>query len=375
MRLQLVLGAAAVAAVPFTASFSGSARADGTLTMRGVYYKERATRVMQPMLDGMFEVGSRGLVTGHLLVDAITSASASSGAADAQAFTENRYEAGGGYTHQLDDLKLGGEAKLSTESDYRSIYLGVRAELELAQKNTVVGVGGGVSLDEISAAGAQGLSVPTLACEPGEAKASCPLDTYALFLSASQILSRNALIGLSYDISALRGYTSNPYRLAIAANEFVPEAHPTKRLRQAIGASARYYVSRTDTTLVGGYRYYTDDWDVRAHTPELRVIQQIGDSVDAGVRYRYHTQTAAFFFRDRYDDIMGVDGFVSDDVKLSAFTSHTMEAKLGMLGQVFDLRGRWAGARIEGILQYVVQHNRFGNAIIAHLALTVPFEY
>ena len=25
---------------------------DGSLTLRGVYYKERATRVMQPMLDG-----------------------------------------------------------------------------------------------------------------------------------------------------------------------------------------------------------------------------------------------------------------------------------------------------------------------------------
>jgi hypothetical protein len=44
----------------------------------------------------------RGVVDAHLLVDAITSASASSGAAAAQPFTERRYEGGGGYTHEID---------------------------------------------------------------------------------------------------------------------------------------------------------------------------------------------------------------------------------------------------------------------------------
>ncbi|MCX5747412.1 MAG: hypothetical protein NT062_33525, partial [Proteobacteria bacterium] len=71
----------------------GTAWADGEVSMRGVYYKERSTRVMQPMLDGMFEAGAHGIVDAHLLVDAITSASSSSGAVDA-AFTEQRYEGG-----------------------------------------------------------------------------------------------------------------------------------------------------------------------------------------------------------------------------------------------------------------------------------------
>src|SRR5678815_642255 len=96
MRLQLALVAGAlVTAAPL------QVHGDGTLAVRGVYYKERATRVMQPMLDGMFDAGGHGIVTGHFLVDAITSASASSGAADAQPFTENRYEGGLGYTHEL----------------------------------------------------------------------------------------------------------------------------------------------------------------------------------------------------------------------------------------------------------------------------------
>src|SRR6478672_11067788 len=113
MRLQLTIVALLLACAT-------AAHADGALSMRGVYYKERSTRVVQPMLDGMFDVGTRGLVTGHLLVDAITSASASAGAVSPQEpFTENRYEAGVGYAHELDGpddtiidlIRLAGDAK------------------------------------------------------------------------------------------------------------------------------------------------------------------------------------------------------------------------------------------------------------------------
>ena len=53
-----------------------SARGDGELELRSFYYKERATRVVQPMLDARLDVGEHGAADGHLLVDAITSASA-----------------------------------------------------------------------------------------------------------------------------------------------------------------------------------------------------------------------------------------------------------------------------------------------------------
>ena len=46
-----------------------------------------------------------------------------------------------------------------------------------------------------------------------------------------------------------------------------------------------------------------------------------------------------------------------------------------ILGDEFELKGNWAKARIEGIIEWIVQHNRFGDAIVAHVALTVPFSY
>jgi hypothetical protein len=367
MRLQLILALLVAPAI---------AAADGTVSVRGVYYKERATRVMQPMLDGVFEVGERGLFATHFLVDAITSASTSAGAADAVAFTENRYEAGAGYTHQLHDLKIGGDAKYSTESDYKSLYAGLRGELELGQKNTVLGLGGGVGYDVISAGSGGGLAQPTILCKEGEPEqAECSLTSLAMYASATQIVTRNAVAGVSVDLSRLSGYQSNPYRSAIAGDELISERHPTLRTRQAYAATLRYFIPRTDTALIGAYRYYRDSWKVHGHTPEIRVIQQIADLGDAAFRYRYHTQDSAFFYRDRYMDAEGIDGFVSDDVKLSSTSTHTMEAKLGVLGSAFDLEGKWGNARFEGVLQYVVQYNRFGNAIVAHVGLTVPFDY
>ena len=69
MRLQL-----SAVAVSLALAVAAPALGDGTLAVRGVYYKERATRVMQPMLDAMLDAGNHGIVTGHFLVDAITSA-------------------------------------------------------------------------------------------------------------------------------------------------------------------------------------------------------------------------------------------------------------------------------------------------------------
>jgi hypothetical protein len=374
MRLQLAVAAGLALAARIPAR---TARADGTLAVRGVYYKERATRVMQPMLDAMFDAGSHGIITGHFLVDAITSASASSGAADAAPFTEQRYEGGLGYAHELGALTLAGDAKFSTESDYRSLYAGARAQLELNQKNTVLGLGGGASIDTVSAAAAQGPSMPTLRCDAQHpAQTECPLDVYSAYGSVGQILSRDAVFGVSADVSTLRGYQSNPYRQAIVGEALVPERHPTERTREAFAASLRYYLARTGTTLIGAYRYYRDTWQVHAHTPEIRILQEAGRSADAAVRFRYYRQDGAYFFRDRYPaDDAAMTQYVSDDVKLSDFTGYTMEAKLGVIGEAFHLGGLWAGARFEGILEYAVQHNRFGNAVIAHVALTIPFEY
>ncbi len=350
----------------------GAARADDTLTVRGIYYKERATRVVQPMVDAGVDVGARGRVDGHALLDAITSASAAAGSDD-EAFTERRYEVGAGYAHQLlgqrvgplDTLRLGGRARLSTEPDYQSRFGSVRVDAELAEKNLTLGAGAAYGQDNLSNAGAQGLA-PAVSGE---------LRTVLGSASASHLLGPNLVVGATYDVARLRGFQENPYRSVVTLDGLVMERHPDVRTRHAVAASGRGFVPRAGTTWIASYRFYTDSWGVVAHTPELRLVQAAGDTVEAGLRYRYHRQGAADFYQDRYptsDPVM--QPHLTDDEKLSAFTTHTVEAKLAALGEAFGLSGRWGGARLEGVLEYVLQYNRFGNAIVAQLALTVPLE-
>ena len=221
-----------------------------------VYYKEKSTRVIQPMLDGIFEIGEKGVLAAHLLVDAITSASSGSGAVNATPFSKTREEAGASYTHRLDQLQIGGDAKYSTEDDYVSYFVGGHGLLDLAQKNTAIGFGGGISLDTLTAAGSQEPSQITLACNPADLanqQTSCPLNIYSGYASLSQILSRDMLGGLTYDVSDLRGFQSNPYRLVVTDDGLVPDRYPYCPFRQAFGATLRYYVEQTETTLIGAY--------------------------------------------------------------------------------------------------------------------------
>ncbi|HEY0250397.1 MAG TPA: DUF3570 domain-containing protein [Kofleriaceae bacterium] len=379
MRLQL---AALVLAIT-----AGTARADGEVTIRGVYYKERATRVVQPMLDGMFDAGARGLVTAHLLVDAITSASSGSGANNATPFTEKRYEGGFGYQHEfdgptdswLDKLRVAGDTKYSTESDYTSFYLGAHAEADVAQKNATISLGGGISSDSITNAGAQSpMGGPQIQCDNTSVALSneCSLTSYFATATVSQILSKNAILAVGYDLAYLDGYQANPYRTAVAGDALVPEVHPNSRLRQAFSGSLRYYLAPTHTALIGAYRYYRDDWHIRAHTPELRIVQEVGSLADASIRLRYYHQTASYFYKPRYPELdTSIINYVTDDPKMSGYDGYTMEAKLGILGEEFGLSGTWAAARFEGIIEYIIQHNAFGDAVVAHVALTLPFSY
>jgi hypothetical protein len=341
---------------------AGTAAADGEISLRGAYYKEASTRVQQPMLDALFDVGDAGVVRAHALVDAITSASVAAGA-DQQPFSERRYEFGAGYTHQLEGLRLDGSTRFSYEPDYTSIFGAARGELELAEKNFVIGVGGAAGHDWVSNAGAQNPLAP-----PIEGTMTTVLGS----VSASQLVSPEAVVALTYDIAYLDGFQQNPYRTAISDLGLVPERHPETRLRHALAASGRYYVTRTRTAAIAAYRFYADDWGVRAHTPEVRAVQEAGDGVEVGLRYRYYTQNKADFYADRY---MGTETFLTDDPKLSAFRSHTVEGKLGVIGGVFGLRGRWHDARFDVLLAYVDTDSDFRNAIVAQAAFTMPFTY
>lgn len=359
MQLTRTLGLAALALL----ALAGAALADGEIEVRTAYYKERATRVEQPMVDARLDAGEHGEVEAHLLADAITSASIAAGAEDT-AFSETRYEAGAGYTHTLGVYTVGATARYSTEPDYKAGFATVRGQAELLRRNLTLGLTLGAGRDDVR----------MFTTHVGD------LSTFLASASVAQILSRNAIAAVTYDLIYLDGFQQNPYRvvpvrnpsMSILAMEHVPD----QRTRHALAANLRYFHESTATTIIGAYRFYLDDWGIRAHTPELRVIQDAGETVQIALRYRYHRQGAADFFEDNYTSAdPAIEPYLTADEKLSKFDSHRFATKFLVTGATFGLAERLAEVQGELTIEYDIQNNAFGNALEAQAAIKVPFEY
>ena len=340
------------------------AAGDGEIAIRGAYYKERATRVAQPMIDGRFEVGDDGELRAHALVDSITSASVAAGAAGSS-FSENRLEGGASYLHRIGRARVGGGLRVSSEPDYRSGFAHLRGELELAERNTVLAVYLAAGRDAVSNEGAQNeMSTPVEGV----------LWTAVGSLSISQVLS-SVLVGqLTYDVARLDGFQENPYRSVPARGLLEPERVPAERIRHAGQAALRGFVPPTRSTLVGAYRLYADDWGLVGHTPEVRLIQEVMPLLGVHLRYRFHRQSAADFYQDAY--ATADPPYITDDAKLDRLTTHTLGGKVDLGLDLLGFTGSFlGGARAEASFDYINQSTYHGNAITAQLALIVPLAY
>jgi len=359
MRLQLILIAATLAS-------AGPARADGELSVRGAYYKERSTRVEQPMMDARFDVGEQGELRAHMLVDSISSASVAAGAAGTP-FDEKRYEGGASYLHTLDIFRFGGGARASSEPDYKSAIASLRGEVALAQRNTILGLNLAGGRDTLSNEGAQSDIV-----DPIEGRLWTALGS----LSVSQVLTPVLVAQGTYDLVYLSGFQENPYRSVSAGGTLEPERVPATRLRHAVQGGLRTFLPMTRTTLAGSYRFYVDDWGVIGNTPEVRVIQEIVPDLDAHLRYRLHHQTAADFYETTYPTAdPAVEPYLTDDAKLSELTTQTIGLKLDVLASLVGIHGQLGQARAEAMFEYIIQSTYFGNAVAAQIAVTFPFRY
>lgn len=341
------------------------ARGEGAIGLRSGYYKERSTRVIQPMIDARLETDAGGTITGHVLVDSITSASPAAGTA--VEFTEQRYEGGVGYAHRLGRLQIGGTLRSSTEDDYTSHNIGVTASLELLDKNLNLAVAFARGFDTITNGVAAGPSVPMIEEH---------LATGMTSVSVTQLLGPRVLASVTFELMDLHGYQGNVYRRVFGGPTPAPERVPDLRLRTAVAGWLRGYLPATDSTWVLGYRYYADDWGVRAHTAEGRWIQTLTDGLELRARYRFYAQRAADFWRDTYtlDEIDDPTTFITRDQKLDAMVVHTAGGQVTLALGTLGVEGRYATWRVDVIVERLWQDNLFGNAWVGQVGLTVPFE-
>ena len=283
---------------------AGRARANDYVVVRGAYYREASTRVIQPMVELQREAPGSGVdVAAHFLVDAITSASIAAGTTVDNVFTEIRDEVGlrARKRWQRSDLAL--SYKYSAESDYWSHGVAASFGQRFWEDTASVRLSVGRSFDTVTANGRMPVCRPET-----DPMRSCALDVWFGGISYSQVLSPVAIAQVSYEAAYVEGYQGNPYRMvtSLGRYEYVPE----RRMRNAITPRIAYYLPGSGTGFQLNYRFYfdyypgdagtpSDPWQIFARTIEARVYQQLLPSLEARVLFRYYRQSHAQFWCDQ----------------------------------------------------------------------------
>lgn len=134
------------------------------------------------------------------------------------------------------------------------------------------------------------------------------IERNAYRVGISQVLTPRLLMALNYEAITDEGYLNNPYRVyryltdpldPSAGFQQATEVYPDTRTSDAAGLKFLYHMPWRGS-LGTGYRYFTDDWGIDAHTAEIGYTHTFGSHWIAELRYRYYTQGAADFYSDLF---------------------------------------------------------------------------
>jgi len=149
--------------------------------------------------------------------------------------------------------------------------------------------------------------------------------SFGLSAGLTQILSPTTIAHLDYGLTLQRGQLSNGWNtVPLTTGEVALEILPRGRARHALVARVAQWLP-WDGSLHGSYRFYADDWGIRAHTVEAELYQRFSRAVYARVNYRFHTQSAPGFFTTR-----AAPGFAraTADSDLASFDAHAVGFKI-----------------------------------------------
>jgi hypothetical protein len=372
MRLQLASVLVVLLAVATTAhADEASGTWTGSLEGRGNYFWENSTRVIVPEVEARIEAPNGVRAGVGYLVDAISSASIAQTGSDVDAvFTEFRHgiHLDIGKEFDLDGVQLDPSAHVtySTEDDYTSWIYGIGADLSFDERTNKVSLGVTLVNDSI-----QANNMPTFDEE---------LNGITTSLAYERVLSPILVLTVGYQLGYLQGFLGNAYR-RVVFEEGAPinEAPPGSRTRHNASARLSLFIPPSRTALQLLCRGYADTWEISAVTPEIRVLQEVGEDLIVRAHYRFYAQTAAWFARTDGTPYPGSSGSPmtasTNDPKLADLVTHTfgggLEYRLSFLEGTFLDFAREASIDIS-VDRYLTT-STFGNGVIATAGGRLPF--
>jgi hypothetical protein len=178
-------------------------------------------------------------------------------------------------------------------------------------------------------------------------------------LGLSQILTKNLMLGFSFETITDEGFLNNPYRQVRYLDPTTPqgysyerEVYPRTRSSDAGALRLRYYLPYR-AAVHAEYRKYGDTWAIEADTFEIGYTHPIELGWTFEGKFRSYSQNKADFYADLFPR-SGYQNFMARDKELSTFTSQTIR-----LGASYDIvRGGWKFVE-RGTVNVILDHMLF----------------
>ncbi len=155
-------------------------------------------------------------------------------------------------------------------------------------------------------------------------------------LGVTQVLTPRWIASGNFEAVYDSGYLGSPYRVARVFGAAVPERNPRTRSSRAVKLRAMGDIGEGSLrqAVRAEYRYFWDNWAIKAHTVEAGYSRYFGDAWLADAFVRVYKQSGALFYAD---NALEETTYVSRNRQISAFNSFGLGAKL-----TYSV-GKWRG--------------------------------
>jgi Protein of unknown function (DUF3570) len=248
-------------------------------------------------------------LTGSIYVDQVSNASIDV-VTTASKYSERRNDYGLAMDYAVRDSLITLAVGASKEPDYRTRNISLDIAQETYGGMTTVNLGFTRAADDVGKTG-----------DPNFADTATH---WQYRFGVTQILTSKWLASVNWEAVSDSGYLGNTYRVARVFGATVPERYPRTRSSRALQFRATGDMGQRDAVR-GQYRYFWDNWDIKAHTLEAGYSRYLGQSFLADGFIRYYTQTAALFYSD---NAQNETTYVSRNRQLSNFDNIVVGGKL-----------------------------------------------
>lgn len=146
----------------------------------------------------------------------------------------------------------------------------------------------------------------------GEQYDTAPRNSFSTSFSLSQVINKNFQAALIIEPSYQHGLLATKYqRDYFTDGSLRAETLPDKRYKLPIALRMNYFLG--DRFVIRSfYRYYMDNWGIRAHTAELEIPVKVNSFFSISPFYRYNNQTGTRYFAAYGQHDPSAEYFTSD---------------------------------------------------------------